>query len=191
MISQYIYSSKENNKKIRKFAGLFHSTNMLMTRGAKMATKIEAPPCEKFKFSYEEFDSVDHRLKLYLYQNVFEDDNEHLKWLVKGCLFNDAAISDPDAKLQPAIFVMSTTKWYVLYIIGKESDDVTRWLRREAFGTINRVETIRVLPWKVGITFTIKHYGSIHFLLQDIMRTDSLLLFFASKWLLCLNVFLS
>lgn len=140
------------------------------------------PPCDKFKFSYTDFDSTDHRLKLYLYQSIFEDANEHLKWLVKGCLFNDATHSDPDAKLQPAIFVMSTTKWYVLNIIGRESDDMTKWIKRDAFGTINRVEIVRVLPWKVGITFTIKNYGNIHFFLQDIMRTDTLLLFFASKF---------
>lgn len=120
-------------------------------------------------------------MKLYLYQNIFEDVNEQLKWLVKGILFNDAANSDPDTKLQPAIFVMSTTKWYVLNIIGKECDDVTKWLKRDAFGTINRVEMCRVLPWKVGITFTIKYFGNIHFFLQDIARTDSLLLFFANN----------
>ncbi|XP_055302983.1 serine/threonine-protein kinase 11-interacting protein isoform X2 [Sitodiplosis mosellana] len=162
------------------FGGLFNSTNILMARSVK-TSKVEAPPCDKFKFSYTEFDYVDHRLKVYLYQHIFEDDNEHLKWLVKGCLFSDTANSDPDAKLQPAIFVMSTTKWYVLNIIGKENDDVTKWVKRDAFGTINRVEMIRVLPWKVGITFTIKYYGNIHFFLQDIMRTDSLLLFFANN----------
>lgn len=153
-----------------------------MTRGAKTAAKIDAPPCEKFKFSYTEFDSVDHRLKLHLYQNIFENDNEHLKWLVKGCLFSDAVNGDPEAELQPAIFVMSTTKWYVLNIIGKEMDDVTKWLKKDAYGTVYRVETIQVLPWKVGVTFKIKNHGSIHFFTQDIMRTDNLLLFFASKF---------
>lgn len=152
-----------------------------MTRSTKTPSKIDSPPCDKFKFSYSEFDYVDHRLKLYLYQNIFEDVNEQLKWLVKGILFNDAANSDPDAKLNPAIFVMSTTKWYVLNIIGRECDDVTKWLKRDAFGTINRVEMVKPLPWKVGITFTIKYFGNIHFFLQDIARTDSLLLFFASK----------
>lgn len=153
-----------------------------MTRGAKMAEKIDVPPCERFKFSFSEFDNVDHRLKLYLYQTIFENNNEHLKWLVKGCLFSDAVNSDPEAALQPAIFVMSTTKWYVLNIIGKETDDVTKWLKKDAFGTVYRVETIQVLPWKVGVTFKIKNYGSIHFFTQDIMRTDNLLLFFASKF---------
>lgn len=146
-----------------------------------MAGKIDTPPCDKFKFSFTEFDNVDHRLKAYLYQYIFENDNEHLKWLVKGCLFSDAINSKPEAELQPAIFVMSTTKWYVLNIIGKETDDVTKWLKKDAFGTVYRVETIQVLPWKVGVTFKIKNYGSIHFFTQDIMRTDNLLLFFASK----------
>lgn len=142
----------------------------------------EPKTCEKFKFSYKEFDNVDHRLKLFLYQNIFEDDNEHLKWLVKGRIFNDCSTSNADGTLQPAIFVMSTTKWYVLNINGNESDDVTKWLKRETLGTIDRVETIRVLPWKIGITFSIKYFGNIHFFLQDIARTDSLLLFFAGNF---------
>lgn len=153
-----------------------------MSRTKSTPSKSEQPPCEKFKFSYIEFDSVDHRLKLFLYQNIFEDDNEHLKWLVKGRIFNDCSTSDPDTTLQSAIFVMSTTKWYVLNIIGPECDDVTKWLKREVFGTIDRVEMVRVFPWKVGITFSIKFFGHIHFFLQDIMRTDSLLLFFAGEY---------
>lgn len=153
---------------------------MLMSRNVK-ASPPKTPPCDEFRFSYTDFDSVDHRLKLFLYQNFFEDDNEHLKWLVKGRIFNDSSNNDPDAILQPAIFVMSTTKWYILNIVGRESDDVGKWLKRHLYGTINRVELVRVLPWKIGITFTIKFVGNVHFFLQDIMRTDSLLLFFASE----------
>lgn len=163
--------------------GLFNHTSNLMKPRTKLTPMKSEPTCEKFKFNYQEFDNVDHRLKLFLYQNIFEDANEHLKWLVKGRLFNDCLTSDPNAALQSAIFVMSTTKWYVLHIFGKENDDVSKWLKRETFGTIDRIEMIRVLPWKVGITFSIKLYGNIHFLLQDIMTTDSLLLFFAGEFL--------
>lgn len=121
-------------------------------------------------------------MKFFLYHDIFEDSNEHLKWLVKGQIFNDSSpTSELDARLQPAIFVMSTTKWYVLHIIGPEQEDITKWLKRQLLGTIDRVEMVRVLPWKVGVTFSIKYVGNIHMLLQDIMRTDSLLLFFASK----------
>lgn len=156
-----------------------------MQRGSKLAPiKPKPPPCEPYIFSYEDFSNVDHRLKLYLYQNIFEDNNENLKWLIKGLRFTDAANTDPEATLQSAIFVMSTTKWYVLNEIGPESENIAKWLKRDVFGTIDRVETIRVLPWKVGITFTIRYVGKIHFLLQDIARTNSLLLFFAGKLLL-------
>lgn len=169
------------------FAGLFYSTNMLMSRNGKAsASPKEASPCEEFRFSYTHFDNVDHRLKLFLYQNIFEDDNEHLKWLIKGRMYNDSVSAtnidgNEIGHLQPALFVMSTTKWYILHIVADESEDVGKWLKRQLLGTIDRVEMVRVLPWKIGVSFSLKYVGHVHFLLQDIMRTDSLLLFFASK----------
>lgn len=160
---------------------------MLMSRNDKSSSSPkESALCDEFRFSYSNFDNVDHRLKLFLYQNIFDDDNEHLKWLVKGRIYNDtvstASVDAIDGRLQPAIFVMSTTKWYILHIVGHESEDIGKWLKRQLFGTIDRVEMVRVLPWKIGVTFTLKFIGNVHFLLQDIMRTDSLLLFFASEW---------
>lgn len=159
---------------------------MLMSRNGKSsASPKESSPCDEFRFSYTHFDNVDHRLKLFLYQNIFDDDNEHLKWLVKGRIFNDSASATnadgADGHLQPALFIMSTTKWYILHIVADESDDIGKWLKRQLFGTIDRVEMVRVLPWKIGVSFSLKFVGNIHFLLQDIMRTDSLLLFFASE----------
>lgn len=158
-----------------------------MSRNGKTSSSPkDSMHCDKFRFWYTDFDNVDHRLKLFLYQNIFDDDNEQLKWLVKGRMFNDsasAAHTDAgDGHLNPAIFVMSTTKWYILHIVADESEDIGKWLKRQLFGTIDRVEMVRVLPWKIGISFSIKFVGNIHFLLQDIMRTDSLLLFFASEW---------
>lgn len=47
--------------------------------------------------------------------------------------------------------------------------------------TMDRVEMLRVLPWKIGVTFSIKALGDVHLLLQDILRTDGLLLFFAGN----------
>lgn len=76
--------------------------------------------CDKFKFSYTDFENVDHRLKLFLYQNIFEDDNEHLKWLVKAKIFNDNTNQTSDAVIISGVFVMSTTKFYILQIVGEE-----------------------------------------------------------------------
>lgn len=151
-----------------------------MSGNGKTASQKGPPPCDKFKFSFTEFDNADHRLIVFLHQKIFENTKEQLKWLVKGRMFNDSAHSE--SELQPAIFVMSTTKWYILNIVAKECEDVGKWVKKHLFGTIDRVEMVRVLPWKIGITFSIKFIGNIHFVLQDIMRTDSLLLFFASKF---------
>lgn len=113
-------------KKFIIFIGLFQSTNNLMSRTQKPASP--ELPCEEYKFSYTDFDTVDHRLKLFLYQNIFEDDNEHLKWLVKGkmCYDNNYGIDERTTNSVYAstifngIFVMSTTKFYVLQIFASE-----------------------------------------------------------------------
>lgn len=174
---------KETSSFPKIFSGIIQTTNILMSSNTRTTPPKERQHlCDPFKFSYTDFDNVDHRLKLFLYQNIFEDSNEHLKWLVKGRIYNDSSsTSETDAKLKPAIFVMSTTKWYILKIIGPEYDDVSKWLKRQLLGTIDRFETVRVLPWKIGLTFSIKYVGNVHLLLQDILRTDNLLLFFQSK----------
>lgn len=87
-----------------------------MSRRSDTAIGQNGTPCIEYKFSYTNFDIVDHRLKLFLYQNLFEDDNEHLKWLVKGRMLMDSTtISNFNG-----IFVMSTTKFYVLQVTGAE-----------------------------------------------------------------------
>lgn len=83
-----------------------------MSRSQRSPTHT-ASICEPFRFSYTQFDEVDHRLKLYLYAKLFEDDNEQLKWLVKSeiCAHKWSGLG---------IFVLSTTKFYVLQVIGAE-----------------------------------------------------------------------
>lgn len=62
------------------------------------------------------------------------------------------------------------------------SDDVSLWLRRRLSGTIDRLRSVRVLPWKCGLTVDIAGIdGAVQLLLQDVSRTDSLLLFLAGK----------
>lgn len=65
------------------------------------------------------------------------------------------------------------------------SDDVSKWVKRQLSGTIDRLQTVRVLPWKIGLTISIKGIGTMQLLMQDILRTDSLLLFLASKCNVC------
>lgn len=92
---------------------------MSPTKAQSTPTTSE-PPASPFKFSFSEFDNVDHRLKLYLYQSVFEDDNEQLKWLVRGQILLEKPAADGRWRRGAAVFVMSTTKFYVLQIVGNE-----------------------------------------------------------------------
>lgn len=63
------------------------------------------------------------------------------------------------------------------------SDDPSTWLKNLLTVRIDKLETVRVLPWKIGVDFTILGVGHIHIILQDILRTDALLLLFAGKYL--------
>lgn len=123
-VIRYWYYFAFTKKKIKNFfssiqLGLFQSTNLLLSKTAKDNNQV--PPCDKFRFSYTDFENVDHRFKLFLYQNIFEDVGEHMKWIVKGKIFNDNNISSTDtAAIIDGIFVMSTTKFYVLQIVGNE-----------------------------------------------------------------------
>lgn len=133
--------------------------------------------CDKFKFSYTDFSDADHRLKLHLFQNVFEDSNENFKWLVKGKIFSEVG-----GNVFEGVMVMSTTRFYVMEIYGPERDDISKWLKRVASVKVDRIESVELLPWKIGLSFTLKGLTTYLILLQDILRTDSLLLYFASKY---------
>lgn len=74
-------------------------------------------------------------------------------------------------------FVLSTSKCYVLKIVGSTADDdPSKWLKRYMAVTVDRLEKIKVLPWKIGLEVTVKGVGVLNLLLHDILRTDSFLL---------------
>lgn len=95
--------------------GLFQSTNLLMSRSQRSdAAAAKLPPCEEYKYSYSQFDQVDHRIKLFLYESIFEDFNEHFKWLVRGKIVLENGQQNGGPKIIDGICVMSTTRFYVL-----------------------------------------------------------------------------
>lgn len=136
---------------------------------------------EQFKFSYSNYTDADHRLKLYFYQHLFEDQNESFKWIAKGKILDESLIDELPYGFD-GIFVISTNKCYVLKYTNHESDDdPTKWLKKQVSVTCDRLISATVLPWKIGISFTIKQIGTIHLLLYDILRTDCLLLHISSN----------
>uniref|UniRef100_A0A182P8D1 LKB1 serine/threonine kinase interacting protein 1 N-terminal domain-containing protein n=1 Tax=Anopheles epiroticus TaxID=199890 RepID=A0A182P8D1_9DIPT len=159
--------------------GLFQSTNMLMSKNPK--GKSDESLLKKFyepiRYSYNDFANVDHRLKLYLYQNLFEDAQESLKWLVSCVIFDDNRVEEWPSGFD-GLFIMSTTKFYIMKKEAAENDDPSTWLKKHLSGTIDRVGIAQSLPWKMGIKFIISAIGGVHVVLQDILRTDKLMLFF-------------
>ncbi|XP_055639724.1 serine/threonine-protein kinase 11-interacting protein isoform X2 [Toxorhynchites rutilus septentrionalis] len=162
--------------------GIIQSTNMLMSRTPKLnkADSSLKLTFEPMRYSYTDFANVDHRLKLYLYQNLFEDANESLKWLVSCVIFNENQLDEWPTGFD-GLFIMSTTKFYVMKKVAAENDDPSTWLKKHISGTIDRVGIAQVLPWKIGMKFYISAIGGIHIILQDILRTDCLILFFADN----------
>ncbi|XP_055852438.1 serine/threonine-protein kinase 11-interacting protein isoform X4 [Episyrphus balteatus] len=158
--------------------GLLQSTNMLMSRTTQrfVESELSSLQCEKYNFNYTDFSDVDHRLKFYFYQMKFEEQSEHFKWIVKGKLYNENTGTIIDG-----IVVMSTLKCYVMEEFGPENDNVSKWLRPVVSVTADRLESIRLLPWKVGISFALRDWGNFLLLLQDILRTDSLLFYFTTN----------
>uniref|UniRef100_A0AAG5DCX1 LKB1 serine/threonine kinase interacting protein 1 N-terminal domain-containing protein n=1 Tax=Anopheles atroparvus TaxID=41427 RepID=A0AAG5DCX1_ANOAO len=159
--------------------GLFQSTNMLMAKNPK--GKSDESLLKKFfepiRYNYNDFANVDHRLKLYLYQSLFEDANESLKWLVSCIVFDDNRAEEWPSGFD-GLFIMSTTKFYVMKKVAAENDDPATWMKKHITGTIDRVGIAQPLPWKIGFKFIISAIGGVHVVLQDILRTDKLMLFF-------------
>lgn len=54
-------------------------------------------------------------------------------------------------------------------------------MKKHLSGTIDRVGIAQVLPWKIGMKFVVSQIGGVHIILQDILRTDCLMLFFAGS----------
>ncbi|XP_065078704.1 serine/threonine-protein kinase 11-interacting protein isoform X2 [Ochlerotatus camptorhynchus] len=175
-------SKSENSVISTVLGGLFQSTNMLMSKAPKPSKSDSTPKLafESIKYSYTDYAKVDHRLKLYLYQNLFEDANETLKWLVSCVIFDENQLDKWPTGFD-GLFIMSTTKFYVMKKIAAENDEPSTWMKKHLSGTIDRVGIAQVLPWKIGMKFVISAVGGIHIILQDILRTDCLILFFADN----------
>nr|XP_014090535.2 uncharacterized protein LOC106617692 isoform X2 [Bactrocera oleae] len=168
-------TKKEESSKVSSmFGALVQTTNSLMSSSRKTNSQTDQK-CEPYKFNYTDFNDVDHRLKLYFYQTKF-DENEQFKWLARGRIYNDNTKT-----LCAGIVVMSTCKCYLMETFGPENEDVAKWLRLLVSVTADRLECIQLLPWKLGLAFTLRDWGNFQLLLQDILRTDSLLLYFANN----------
>ncbi|KAL7740637.1 hypothetical protein ACLKA6_000014 [Drosophila palustris] len=159
------------------FGALFQSTNVLMSSSKKLIeSEASASGIQPYKFNYSDFNDIDHRLKLYFYQTKFKEVGEHFKWLAKGRIYNEQTQT-----LRDGLLVVSTCKCYLMEAYAPPQDDVSKWLRQVISVTVNRLTRIQCLPWKLGLSFALRDWGNFVLLLQDMLRTDSLLLYLADN----------
>ena len=152
--------------------GIFKTSSILLSKTPKPRKESEVVQFIPIHYNYDDLSIVDHRVKLHLFQNVLEENDEKLIWLVKCLVIEDEVNSSGNPF--SALVVMSTKKIYVLKIIGDESEDISSWLKKSLVCTIDKIEAIREISSKIGFTFITKSKISIHLLLQDHNVTDRL-----------------
>ncbi|XP_076762138.1 uncharacterized protein LOC143430051 isoform X1 [Xylocopa sonorina] len=140
------------------------------------------------QYSYTDFSSIDHRIKLHIILNIFEHENEELILLLRAEILMQNA-----RETFPGCLVLSTSKVYILKIDGVEGEDPQRWLHKEISWTIDRLRRFSPIPFKQGILVEVEQpnkmseeaCSTITFLcvLQDLQRTLNFL-FYVTDFLL-------
>ncbi|XP_017063010.2 serine/threonine-protein kinase 11-interacting protein isoform X2 [Drosophila eugracilis] len=155
------------------FASVFQSTNRLMSSSKRtIESETTVLGTQPYKFNYNDFNDIDHRLKLYFYQRKFKEEGEHFKWLAKGLIFNDQTQT-----VGEGLVVISNCMCYLMEAFSVPQDDVTKWLRQVVSVSVRRLVAIELLPWKLGLFFALRDWGGFKLLMYDMLRTDSLLLY--------------
>ncbi|CAK9800790.1 Serine/threonine-protein kinase 11-interacting protein [Anthophora quadrimaculata] len=185
--------SFNSNDKEMKFTPVTNLTSMLggLLQSIKIGSnkpimlKAEEAPnflCSDIQYSYTDFSSLDHRIKLHIILNIFEHDKEELIFLLRAEIFmqnmNDTF---------PGCLVLSTSRVYVLKISGSEGEDPQRWLHKEVSWTAGRLRCFAPLPFKQGLVIELEQpnkanedlSATITFLciLQDCQRTSNFLFY--------------
>uniref|UniRef100_A0A1B6DEH5 Serine/threonine-protein kinase 11-interacting protein n=2 Tax=Clastoptera arizonana TaxID=38151 RepID=A0A1B6DEH5_9HEMI len=148
--------------------GLLKSVSSKFSKGGSLCTNNHSP----VEFSYKNFTQVDHRIKLHLFQQVFQYDNEDVLFLLKGhIIFN----SGEDFE---GCIVLSTHSLYILKISEyvEPVDNVGNWLLTKGNHPIKDLLNISSVLWCQGVHLELikRHYLV---LLQDSSRTIDFLHF--------------
>lgn len=92
--------------------GLWNAGNILSLSPSKTITnKIPPNNVDNVEFSYNDFTQIDHRIKLHLYLNIFDEETEEVVWLIRAEILTHYA-EQPFS----GCVVFSTKKIYVLKI---------------------------------------------------------------------------
>ena len=131
--------------------GFISASNMLKTlsTATKAADGIRLNKAEPFLFSSTNFQRADHRLQLYLHQNVFLESNEKFGSVVRGAL-----VSAEIRKCEDAVVVQSNKVLYLFLVTSEEEeDDPGQWLKLMKRVDLKNWLAVRLLPFGVGVRF--------------------------------------
>ncbi|KAL6262037.1 hypothetical protein P5V15_007129 [Pogonomyrmex californicus] len=185
--------TKSHSSDVEKEVGLASVTNLTsMLGGLLQSIKISSNRDLKneeasnffgsnVQYSYTNFSSIDHRIKLHIILNIFEHENEELVLLLKAEILMHSM-----QETFPGCLVLSTSKVYVLRIDGPEGEDPQRWLHKEISWTTDRLRSFVPLPFKQGVLIELQQSGKVseeHLsiillcILQDFQRTSNFLFY--------------
>lgn len=120
-------------------------TKLAATDGIRLAVKVEP-----FLFSTSNFSLADHRLQLYLHQNVFLASNEKFVGVLKGQLVR---MAEGEQLVDVAIVVTSSKQLYLFVVVAEEADDPAQWLRLMKRVDLKEWVGLKILPFDVGVRF--------------------------------------
>jgi hypothetical protein len=156
-------SEEQQQPKSSPLESIFKTSSMLLSKTKKKETESNHPS-RPLQYNYDDLSIVDHRLKLYCFQHVLEDNDEKIMWLCKSIIVEETLTNSP----RLALLLMSTRKIYILKIIGKESDEISTWIQKSPSSNfIDHIEAIQELPFDCGLTFVMKNSPDFHVLVRD------------------------
>lgn len=157
-------SQEEELPKSSPLESIFKQSQMLLSKSKKKESDpVSSHPSKPIQYNYDDLSILDHRLKLYCFQNVLDNDDKIL-WLVKCIIVEENLNYNP--KL--ALLLMTTRKFYILKICGDEQEDITTWIQKSSVSnSIDNVEMIQALPFSNGFTFKINNATKFHVILRD------------------------
>lgn len=144
---------------------------------------IKIKSVDPFNFSTTTFHQMDHRLQIYVYQNVFLESNEKFICVIRCRFFDDFMKLTRSA--EDSIIVMSNKKIYVFLVVGEEHDDPQQWLRLITRVDLAELTTVGVLPFDIGLRFSFfskSTIGDWNLITKDQSHTQNFLAFFRKKF---------
>lgn len=159
-------SQSDELPKSSPLESIFKQSQMLLSKSKKKeAEPVSSHPSKPIQYNYDDLSILDHRLKLYCFQNVLDDNDEKIMWLVKCIVVEENLNYNPHL----ALLLMTTRKMYFLRISSDEhGEDISMCIQKSPVSnSTDNIEMIQALPFTNGFTFKIKNSTKFHVIVRD------------------------